>query len=318
MATTIKELLTYTEALNDQLDYVYTDALAQTTNWVTQFTDMNVPVKGESVRFPFLLDDGDIRQSKEGDPPIYEELQGKSTEISWLQFDKGLRIKISQFSDPYWQNMFMKRVNGLSTRMAYLPLARLCNALNYGDTDAYYTMWDSKQFFATDHSLNGRTYCNLFNAEFSEDNFIAVQAAMEAIPWSQENYTYLPMDGAKWTVILHPSKRFEARKILQNAMYAKENYNTENVLQNEADVITTNRLIDKNDWFLIATLPGINPFIHVENTEEWTRQLIDENDSWKETVKRGWYQWFIRTQEEVFPSNWFMVSKCKYAGGTVS
>lgn len=295
--------------IQTKYDLSYADALNSKPDWHSNITESQ-DCNGRIVQFPFYLDDIEITVTDEGVAPDYQTMTGKIQNIEWKKFSGGVQIKQVDFDNSMNQSMLVKRTQGLATQMAYQPLDRLINALNVGDTDSYYTTWDGQQLFSNTHDIKGTTYDNLLAGTLTKANFILAKTRLFEIPWGP-NGKYLPMTGAQFYLIVPPALMYDAKELMQNTLLPETGFNTENILKAEATVIVDEGLTDSNDWFLIATLPQMKPFVHIENrTTAGNNSLISEISPDSPSVRdHDMYRWSIKSFQEVFPMAFFLCIK---------
>jgi hypothetical protein len=202
-------------------------------------------------------------------------------------------------------------------------MRRVFTALETGDTDAYYTMYDGAQLFSNSHLVgaDGRPWDNLLagtgvTATTLKADLQSAINQFNRIPWGPGNQ-FMPIEGARFTVIAPKELELAFREVLYNKQNPDATYNTENVWSGLADLFTTNLLNDTNNWYLLMDIAGTKPFIHLRHTTQSSRRLISEIEPGSQADLHDQYRWWVKTFEEVFPNQYWLLLKVLNTGGSL-
>ena len=309
MPEPINDLLVLSEMLNDSFQVTYADYLNRKSNWSNQLI-LPAPCRNRKIHFPFIYDGADLDIVNEGDPPAYNTLLGQDVSIALKAVKGGVSIRQIDFEDPMYQNQLFAQVKGLGIKAAYHNNRRLVNALINGDTDTYYTMYDGELLFSNSHSIGGYSFDNLGAGTLSATSFAEAKTKLRQIPWGSKG-EYLPMEGSTFYLVVPPQLSYTAKALMKNTWDPADNKYTENILRGEAEVIVDEQLgDDADDWYLIAELPDMKPFVNVYHQTLNSMNLVPEVDPSSDAVKNhDEYRWSLKMFRETFPTHFWLMIK---------
>lgn len=318
-ALNIQDIIDLHLILDDTYQTSYAKALAASDNWAMQFAK-RVPTMDTHIRLPFLYETIGIETTEIGAERKFDNFLAQYVDIGVKQYGGGATLHQTKFYNPIETQMVMDKIETLAIENAYYPLTRLVNALEYGDTDPYYTTYDGQQFFSATHSVGtpGVSWSNLTTGLLYDPSNVgavynAVKTNMRRIPWGP-NGRYLIMNGAQWYVIVPPSLEIDGRKLFNNTWYLQNNLVGDNPFNGNAGatLIVEPRLVDQNNWYVVALLPGqsARPFVYVDQDIPGTKTLISNIDPTSPNVfYKGMLEWSLVGYGEVREGQFFLCTK---------
>lgn len=309
-----KQLVDLDVIIRREFDVNYYAALQRKKSMLSALAAM-VPATKSEVTFPFREAVVGSRYGEIGDMPQFVKPLAQSVVIKLKKFmPDGLELPITEAEDPTFRQMFMEQVRGIAQEAGMMAWHRMIDALKNGDTDTYWTTYDGKPLFASDHVV-GPTAAAFSNLNptlpLSAENLDTVKQKFKQIPLGPAGEN-LPVDTATYYLIVPPQLERAGRLILNNEYIYETDIVSSNVDRGVAEMIVDERLADDaNDWYVAMSLPAYKPFVHIMQTNvPSSGQLVsltnatDPNVFYNDTLR-----WGMKSFEEVFPTHFYMLQK---------
>jgi hypothetical protein len=224
---------------------------------------------------------------------------------------KMLQISATSWMNPGLQSLMTTQINALAAEAAYSRGRSIAAILNDGETVPSYDI--GQGVFSQTHSLNGVTFSNLLIGNpLTPDGFQAARTVLETVPLGPEGDGLPVSDMLDYTIVIPPALRFTAETLFNQGLLPAGSYaNTVgNVLKSAAKIIVSPLLDDPNDWYLIATLAGIKPFVTVRaaNSNPALIPLLDE--TMPHVYELNLYRWVLNLFEETHAVHYYQMVKC--------
>lgn len=315
-----QDIIDFDLLLSDAYATSYQQALASKDNWFTRMARYT-PSQNREVRFPFPYNTVGTKRQNIGEPPYFAHLEMQNVNIRCAQYQGGAEIHETEFANDMIQQNTLEQVETLALNNVFDPLYRACDILREGDSNAEFTTYDGELLFSQNHKvgISDFPWSNLFSGTLFDENalgatFNEVKSNMRQIPWGPGG-RYLPTSGAKWYILVPPTQEIAAQKLVNNTYYLQRDLVGDNPFKGIADIIVEENLVNTSDptnldWYVLMTIPGRMPFVHLEQTIPRAKALISHIDPKDENVKQnGMYQWTTINYMEVFPAQYFLLTK---------
>lgn len=300
--------------ISDAYEASYSDALSSADRWLETLSTVEM-TDTEKVNLPFLFDTLATTIGKPGDSPIYQTMVGSNQIIELRKIMNAAQASQLNIENPFMRSQILNQVQGMGIKMAYESQFLAVNALNVGDTDSYYTVYDGEQLFSTSHLVGeaGTTWGNLTTVALAAASFNTVKTNFRKIPWGA-NGRFLKMSGATFYLIVPPALEITARDLLFNSNFPEATFNKDNMFKGAAQLIVDEDLTSATDWFMAVTLPGAKPFIHLKHATLSGQGIIAQTSPDDPAVRDyDNYRWSVKSFEEVFPGQFWLLSKANVA-----
>ena len=268
-----------------------------------------------SVRFPFIYPIAFGRETIEGEPPPFQSLVGTHVDIELKRYSGGIKEKRENLASSWVRNHVLRLSSALAQVVGDAIRREIFRALNDGDSDAEFTMYDGDLLFSTTHTVGfpGTSWSNLLTGTGTTAAAVAtdIQSARTQfgrIPWGP-NGQFMPIGGAQFLVLAPVELERVFLEVISNTMKPEGTFNTENVWRGIAELSLWNELDDVDDWYMAMLLPGAKPFVHLRHSTEGGRALRTDVDFGGTADKRGDAEWWVRTVERVFPTQFWQLLK---------
>ncbi|GAB4458860.1 MAG: hypothetical protein OHK0029_20650 [Armatimonadaceae bacterium] len=189
----------------------------------------------------------------------------------------------------------------------------LFDLINAGETALAY---DGTAFYSDSHAVGGASVGNLTDLTLTSDNLETVLAAMSTVPLANGQ----PMQVMPTHLLVHPAKRFVAKRILNSVFYpeatgtGKPGAQSANPLQGELELITSARLATEDEWHVFDCSHAVKPFLIQQRiAPEFT--ALDGTDGESETAfLRDLYLYGVRSRDNAGYGLWQYAYKSTGAG----
>jgi hypothetical protein len=227
--------------------------------------------------------------------PKYETMPLQYIDLETARKAKGLEFNTIDFANPIAQVEFMGQVAALAKEAAWLRTREIISLLKNGDNPTSPLGYDGKTFFATDHTLNGQNFCNLFyDLPLTMENLNKLMTVFSRVPIGPPDpftgeVTFLPIFRPNMVLLIPPLLRMKASLVLQSESIYKFGYLATNPFLNlpEMKIMVNTLLNDQNDYYIILPdLNGIRPFAtikHVTSNDGAIIPRISDSDPLKLT-----------------------------------
>lgn len=246
-----------------------------------------------------------------GTPIQTGDVKLEYAQIQLKKISDSIVLRKNDFEDPTVRANLMAqvqtKVGALNNELWY----RFCEMLQNGDSDAFWTMQDSKLLFANDHSLFGQTVDNLLAGNLDPDDPTGFENALNyfyTIPWTGGRY--LNVDGMKFYLIIPTQLRYRAKELIRNQQVWRSNIVSENPYANEVEIISTSALTNADNWYIVGVMDSMRPVTHVRHAKfgNWDIQAkISPNDDC--VMQRDQYEWYMAAQRAIWPTGYFFIVK---------
>lgn len=130
--------------------------------------------------------------------------------------------------------------------------------------------YDGKEFFSTQHKVNGKNVSNKSTYELSEKSYGAARADMMMFKGDKEKSLKILPD----LLVVPPTLEEKARRILK-ADYID---GTSNIYKDTADILVVPELTDSKKWYLLCTKKALKPIIYQERKKIKFVSMVNETD----------------------------------------
>jgi phage major head subunit gpT-like protein len=207
------------------------------------------------------------------------------------------------------------RVQSLAEAAAMHYDRLLFDLIKSGETAAAY---DGTAFYSAAHTVAGAAVSNLTNLPLTADNLATVLGAMSKIPLENGD----PMLVNPTHLLVHPVKRFEARRILNSAYYPDEvsgtgaGTNAANPMQGVLILVTSARLTTENEWHVFDCSRAVKPFL-IQQRVPPTFEALDGTDGESDNAfLRDQYLYGVRSRDSAGFGLWQFAYKSTGTGGS--
>lgn len=286
----------------------YSKLIKAQSKQMEKFTTV-IPTDGLTVNVPFSESWERLDKIEFNERPAYMKWLAQYFTRPFSRYAKGLSQSRVGWKKPDVQRLLMSKLDALVADAAHTRLRRIFTILAEGDTNSEFATYDGKNLFANDHTVNGQTFDNLRSGALTGANIVAAKNVLQNIPMGPGGEA-MDTDLATFTLITPTQLEYTAKEILEGDVIAQDNRASKNIYQNMVDWITTGKLTDANDWYLIMSLPGgMTPFLTIESTESDGGRLKSFVDPMSEHVAEYQeFRWLCDLMEETWPVHpWQMV-----------
>jgi len=262
----------------------------------------------EKVNIPFRNTWDQLKSMELHEDMPYETKTAEFITRAIARYGKGVQISKFEWEEPHAQSVLMNAIDALVAETSYRKARAIANVLENGDTGSILA-YDGLNVFATNHTLNNTTFSNLITGQnLDAAGFQVAKARLRRIPLGADG-SFLPMEAAKFFLVVPPELEEDARLLLNSDTIARENITARNPWQGAAEPIISELLTDTNDWYLIATTPGLSPFVTVEHTTSspTLKAYIAETD--RNVSENNLYQWNLQILEETYVVHYYQMVK---------
>lgn len=237
----------------------------------------------------------------------YKTIVGEKVHVDIKKFGKNLEISKFVWKDPVSQSVLRQQLDALVGEVARLKTRQIMSSLALGDTSAV-VAYDGQNLFSSSHSLNGATFDNLLSGSLDLSGFNTALTKLRSIPLCDDG-SYLPMDSAKFYLVVPPALEKDARLVVRSTTVYESNKFADNPFNGAAEIIVSGLLTDANDWYLVATLPGLSPFVTVRNVESNGALIPRVAETDVNVIERNMYLWSCQVIQKTVPVHYYQMVK---------
>ena len=233
-----------------------------------------------------------------GAPPMLQEFKGSTVFGKALTHDYtviiteqaiGIEISKAQFRRDDTGTIALFIANFMVQAAKYRE--KTCHqTLSDGfDTDCF----DGEFFYDTDHSFGGSTYNNLITTLLDSETTGNYEVAWTTINTALDDAGE-PLGSVPDLLVVHPTRRVEARKLLHSELISDGTTSMSNVLKNDVDLLVSPWLNqDTDEWHLLAAGVPLKPvMLFVEQEPELLAQNNMDSDA---SIERGMFRYKIES-----------------------
>lgn len=296
--------------ISDAYDVAMEAMLAAAPTWEEQLSFQETADQ-ERVHFTFPYESIVIATGRQGDMTKFNNIKWQDVTFDLNKIHGGVEANVLEVNSPTFGPKIIKKASALPLHIKRQLQKMAATILNDGDTDAAYTTYDGQLFFANAHvvGLGNFAWDNLLAANpLNEAGLNAAFNALRTIPWGA-NGEPLPMEGAKFWLIVPPALQYTASMFMHNSNLPTATFNTENPFKGVAELLVVDLLDDVNDWYLAWTMGDMFPFVHMRHRTLATRALISDLAPDGEAAKQDKSTWKCQTYEGFYMANYIHVVK---------
>lgn len=300
-----------------ELDRIISNLYDNQNNWWADYDGLlsrfagvvTTPVR--DVYLPFLMPSVAAREVMEGQEPEFTGATLEKVQVSLRGWGDGAFINRVDMESPIEQQRLMRQATQLPDIVGYSVEQIAYDILINGDTGGR-IQYDGELLFSETHTPNtlnpSGTWSNLFNGlPPSAESLQEIIANFKRLPIGPQGQPS-PLAGAKFTVLAPWEQELSWGEVLFNTQKAEQNIVTENRMKGRADLFLDARFTNPNDYYVVMQLPGLTPFVHIQHTTE-NRSLRSDIKPDGPAAKRGVYEWWVRSYENVIEGQFFLWTK---------
>jgi len=296
----------FSELVVEQFQHRWGAAIAAAQKF-NEFTQ-EIIVDQEGVIIPFINSWEGLKEIGLHDNPTGTTFVAEYMQAEIKRFNRFAVASVYDWADAKSRSLVMNQLDAIVAEGAFLRSRRIIRALQLGDTSAIQA-YDGQNLFSNSHTVNGNSFDNLLTGlSLNTSGFNQARLRLQQIPLGPDG-TYLPTEGATFTLIIPPALDVDAELLLNSTTIYEDNKNATNPMKSAAQKIVSNQLTDDNDWYLLMSLGSIKPFVTVKHSTSTDSLIPFIADTDLNVVKNKLYEWHLDKIENTVPVHFYQMVK---------